>query len=169
MILMAAAVAAAAPDDVGRRVAGVYKHRFANGDVQGEKFTSEDILEIVPVRPQATYFRLHREFYNGHTCDISGIADQVGDMLVYTGPNDTSGATCRLTLAPSRGGIRIFEGSNGACRNQTCGARGGYGYADGDTSPAFAAAARRPIRYLPLILKSAEYKAALAEDATRGR
>jgi len=28
-------------------IAGVYKHRFENGDISGNKYESEDVLEIV--------------------------------------------------------------------------------------------------------------------------
>jgi hypothetical protein len=158
LVATAALAASALPKDW----AGVYKHRFANGDVSGEHYKSEDILEIVPVDASAAYFRLHTEFFNGHICDISGVARQRGEALVYDGPKDVDGHPCRLHLAPAPGGISIYEDENGACRAQTCGARGGYGYKP-DNPPEFTFAARREIRYLPRLLGSSEYKAALAE------
>ena len=130
--------------------------------MQGDHFTSEDILEIVPVSADTAYVRLHLDFYNGHVCDISGVARQAGESLVYDGPADVDGKPCRLTLASRGDGIHIFEGENGACRNQTCGARGGYGY-KADNPPDFTPAQRRTIRYLPRLVASSEYASALAE------
>jgi hypothetical protein len=167
-LAVAVPAAAVAVASLPQTLAGVYKHRFANGDVAGDKYTSENILEIVPVAADAAYFRLHTEFFNGHECGISGVARQEGQSLVYAGPNDYQGKPCRLTLASGAKGIRIFEDENGACRNQTCGARGGYGYGAGG-DPDFTFAQRRTIRYMPRLLASAEYKAAVAEYQKAGR
>jgi hypothetical protein len=163
LALPAVAAAPGLPADL----AGVYKHRFANGDVQGDHYTSEDILEIVPVSGDAAYVRLHLDFYNGHICDIAGVARQAGQSLVYDGPPDVDGKPCRLTLAARGDGIHIFEGENGSCRAQTCGARGGYGFT-ANNPPEFTPAQRRTIRYLPRLLASSEYKAALAEYQAKG-
>ena len=162
---VALAAVAAAPG-LPAELAGVYKHRFANSDMQGDHFTSEDILEIVPVTADAAYVRLHLEFYNGHECAISGIARQAGQSLVYDGPADADGKPCRLTLASRGDGIHIFEGENGACRAQTCGMRGGYGY-KADGPPDFTSGQRRAIRYLPRLVASTEYQSALAEYRAR--
>jgi len=162
LVLVLGLPAVAAAPGLPAELAGVYKHRFANSDVQGDHFTSEDILEIVPVSADTAYVRLHLNFYNGHVCDISGVARQAGESLVYDGPADVDGKPCQLTLASRGDGIHIFERENGACRNQTCGERGGYGY-KADGPPDFTPAQRRPIRYLPRLVASAEYKAALAE------
>jgi len=150
------ALAAPALDEI----AGVYKHRFANADVQGDKYTSEDILEIVPIAPSAAYFRVHLEFFNGHVCDLSGVANWRVDRLVYEGPKSVDGAPCQLTLAFSSGDVRIFEGENGACREQTCGARGGYGFNNHQDAD-FVAGERRPIQYMARLLASSEYREAL--------
>jgi hypothetical protein len=165
MLALALPAVAAAPG-LPAALAGVYKHRFANADVQGDHYTSEDILEIVPVDGDAAYVRLHLDFYNGHICDISGVARQAGESLVYDGPADTDGKPCRLTLASRGDGVHIFEDENGSCRNQTCGARGGYGF-KADGPPDFTPAQRRTIRYLPRLEASAEYKAALDEYRAR--
>lgn len=162
LILSLALPALAAAPGLPAALAGVYKHRFPNGDVQGDHFISEDILEVVPVSADAAYVRLHLEFFNGHVCDISGVARQAGEALVYDGPADLDGKPCRLTLAARRDGVHIFEDENGACRAQTCGMRGGYGY-KADNPPDFTPAQRRTIRYMPRLLASDEYKSALAE------
>jgi hypothetical protein len=162
LLLALSLPAVAAAPGLPAALAGVYKHRFSNGDVQGEKYTSEDILEIVPVDADAAYVRLHLEFFNGHECGIEGVARQAGQNLVYAGPADADGKPCRLTLASKPDGIHIYEDENGACRNQTCGMRGGYGY-KADNPPDFTPAERRTIRYLPRLLASSEYKQAMAE------
>ena len=150
-------------------MAGVYKVRFPNGDVSGDKYTSENILEIVPVGKSAAYFRLHMEFYNGHECALSGVADAAGARdLVYHGPVDVDGHPCTLTLRHGADGVRLFENENGACRAQSCGMRGGYGYSPQPT-PDFPVAGRRTIRYLPRLLASTEYKEALKEHAAPPR
>ena len=51
-------------------IEGVYRHRFTNGDIAGDKYTSEDVLELVKLTPETGYFRIHGEFFNGHICDI---------------------------------------------------------------------------------------------------
>ena len=151
-------------------MAGVYKTRFKNALVGGETYVSENILEIVPTHGRTAYFRVHLEFYNGHECAISGIAEARTDTLVYRGPDDVDGQPCVLSLRRAHDGVHIYEGENGACRNQTCGARGGYGFTP-DGAADFAAASRRPIRYLPRLLASDEYATAVkayADGARRG-
>jgi len=145
-------------------MAGVYKTKFKNGLVGGETYVSENILEIVPVRGRAAYFRIHLEFYNGHECAISGIAKANVDTLIYRGPDDVDNHPCVLSLRRARDGVHIYEGENGACRSQSCGARGGYGFKP-DGAPDFPLASRRPIRYLPRLLASDEYTRAVKEYA----
>jgi hypothetical protein len=149
-------------------IAGVYKTKFKNALVGGETYVSENVLEIVPVRGRAAYFRIHLEFYNGHECAISGIAEASVDTLVYRGPDDIDNHPCVLSLRRARDGIHIYEGENGACRNQTCGARGGYGFKS-DGAADFPVASRRPIRYLPRLLASDEYAKAVKEYDARHR
>ena len=141
---------------------GVYKHRFDNGFVSGDSFRSENILEVAAYKPDADYVRLHLEFYNGHMCDIWGVAKITPSALVYHGPKDTTGAPCVLTLQEGADGVHVFEGQDGACRNETCGSRGGYGYSPTGTAD-FKPSERTVIRYMPLLLASREYKAAVAE------
>lgn len=149
------------------QIAGVYKTRFKNALVGGETYVSENILEVVPYRNNAAYFRLHLDFYNGHECSISGIAQATADTLIYRGPDDVDGHPCVLSLRRARDGIHISEGENGACRNQTCGARGGYGFKP-DGVADFPLASRRSIRYLPRLLASSQYDDAVKEFAAKG-
>jgi hypothetical protein len=160
--LCAAVGTAAADSDTVGDLGGVYKDRFQNGLVSGETFQSENILEVVPYKPGLAYFRIHLEFYNGHECNISGIASASSDRLVYRGPADFRGNPCVLTIHRSADGIHIFENDNLSCKNQTCGERGGYGYSPID-DPVFKLTERRPIRYTKRILASQEYSDAIAE------
>jgi hypothetical protein len=166
--IAAAGVAAQVASSLPAMMAGVYKIRFQNGTVDGEKYTSENILEVVPVGAASAYFRLHLEFFNGHECALSGVADAAGRDLVYHGPPDVDGHPCALTLRHGADGVRLFEAENGACRAQSCGARGGYGYAP-QAAPDFPITGRRAIRYLPRLLASTEYQEAIKEHAARPR
>ena len=65
------------------RVAGVYKMQFQNGFVGGEKYQSEDILEVLPVDEHAAYVRMDIEFFNGHSGSIYGIATYGKNSLIY--------------------------------------------------------------------------------------
>ena len=135
--------------------AGVYKRRFPNALVDGSTFTSENILEVVKVSPDAVYFRTHLEFYNGHTCSLHGLASYMqSGTFVF---NDTSGLTdglrnrtCRMQLRLDTEGAALLDPDH-SC-NIYCGARGGI---DGAT---FSAGERRPIRYMSLLKNSEEYK-----------
>lgn len=130
--------------------AGVYKQRFDNGTIDGGKYVSENIFELTPYGPRAAYFRLHLEFFNGHQCALWGIADMEGADLVYRERVDSSGELCELRIRETAKGLALDD-VNGACRAAHCGARGGLG------GQSFPASSRRPIRYLPRLLKSREY------------
>src|SRR4030095_822830 len=65
------------------RVAGVYKEQFQNAFVNGEKYQSEDVLEVVPVDNDAAYVRIDLEFANGHSGRIYGIAAYGRNSLIY--------------------------------------------------------------------------------------
>jgi hypothetical protein len=95
-----------------------------SGFVSGEKYRTENVLEIVKVSPTSAYFRTRLEFFNGHTCILWGIANIEGNELVYRGGPNAEEKECVLRLRLERGHI-AFEDSEGACRD-TCGARGGW-------------------------------------------
>jgi hypothetical protein len=158
LLLLPVAAKAQQPPDLDA-AAGVYKHRFANADVQGDKYTSEDVFELVRLSPKTAYFRIHGEFYNGHECNISGIADLMPDALTYFGPLDYDKTPCVLKFTAVAKGLRL-EDVGGACRTMDCGERGGF---DSGADVSYPFAARRPIRYMPRLLASREYKQAVAE------
>jgi len=137
-------------------IEGVYKSRFANSTVQDEHFESEDILEIVSYGANAIYFRVHLEFYNGHTCDLYGIAAYENGSFVFHGKSDVSDAICNLTIRADGGNVKLDD-VGGNCRTYSCGARGGYH----DVS--FPIKSRRVIKYMKRLQASHEYAEAAAD------
>jgi hypothetical protein len=71
------------------QVAGVYKSQFQNAFVNGEKYRSEDILEVVPIDDHAAYVRMDLQFANGHSGSVYGIAIYGKNSLIYD--NDKAG------------------------------------------------------------------------------
>jgi hypothetical protein len=138
------------------RWAGIYKDRFQSGDTSGDKYMVENTLEIVKVSPTTAYVRTHLHFFNGHECSIAGIASVEDGALVYRGETDAENKQCVLRLRASRGKL-TFEEDNGACRNTSCGARGGY------SEIGFELKRRRPMRNIKEILSSEEFKGAVEE------
>ncbi|MFL5140272.1 MAG: hypothetical protein ACJ8C9_16680 [Microvirga sp.] len=155
----ALALAAEAPVDIGK-LEGVYRRSFRNGDISGAKFTSTDVLEILAVEKGRAYFRTELNFFNGHLCSLSGIAEAEKAALVYR--EDTGGPdhACVLRLVPGGGRIR-FEDVGGLCAKESCGARGWY------NQSSFKTAARRKIGDPARLKASAEYKEAVEADEAR--
>lgn len=146
-------------------LAGVYKHRFRNALASGEAYDSEDIIELVPHSATHLYVRIELAFYNGHSCSLSGMARQQGQRFVYTEPADRPGdAPCQLTLWREGGQLKLSDGE-GSC-SAHCGARGSLRRYEIPMSR------QRPIRYLPRLLASPEYRSAaeaLQVTPPRGR
>jgi hypothetical protein len=139
-----------------KRIEGVYKNRFANSTVQDEHFDSEDILEIVSYSANAIYFRVHLEFYNGHTCDLYGIGAYENGGFAFHSTSDVSDAICNLSIRADGGNVTL-EDVGGNCRTYSCGARGGYH----DVS--FSIKSRREIKYMKRLKASHEYADAIAD------
>jgi hypothetical protein len=137
-------------------VTGVYKYRFDNGLADGTAYKSENVLEIVKVSPRQAYVRAYLEFFNGHTCDFSGVAELENGVLVYRPHENLGHDKCELTLQRKSDRI-VFGDKNFACKSLYCGARGSF------NDESFSMSSRRPIRYMPRLLASREYTAALAE------
>jgi hypothetical protein len=146
-----------------RTIEGVYKHRFKNGNVDGETYVSEDVLEVVRVAPDAAYVRAHLDFYNGHICAISGVARvEAGDLVYRTPALQAEGAPgeCVLRVSPRRDAVSLAD--NFTCR-EYCGARGMFG------GTRFPTASRRPIRYMPRLKASREFTDAMAKYSQAAR
>ena len=157
-LLALALLAAAGPSSYDpARIAGRYNFRFMNGDVDGHTGWSDDILEIVKLDPARAYIRVETHFFNGHSCSIAGVAHAEGRALVYRdGKREDEERECvlRVTETPSKILIRDNEGG---CQ-MYCGSRGGW------ASTEFSKRSRRPITYMRLIRRSADYREALAKD-----
>ena len=144
------------------KIAGVYKKTFKNGNIDGGKYQSEDILEIVKVTPAAAYVRTHLEFFNGHVCDIWGVANVERTALVYRGGTNVQGKKCVLSVKTAGGKVALDD-LEGACAIGTCGNRGMY------NGTAFDLKARRPIRYMDVLMKSDQYKDSIDEHDGKPR
>jgi hypothetical protein len=137
-------------------LAGVYKKTFQNGNIDGGKYQSEDILEIVKISPTTAYVRTHLEFFNGHVCNIWGVAKVEGDGLVYHGETNSQGKPCLLSVKGQAGKVTLDD-KDGACAIGTCGNRGMY------NGTAFELKKRRVIRYMDVLVNSDQYKDAVDE------
>ena len=83
---------------------------------------------------------------------------QAGELAFHDPEAQTPGTPpCTLKLHVVKGELQ-FDDGEGSCKSY-CGARGSWGGED------FKLSARRPIRYLPRLKASHEYKEALAAHA----
>ena len=132
---------------------GVYKDRFDNQMVDGEKYKSEDIFEFVGVRGNAAYIKLHLEFVNGHECNLAGIARQQADKSFLFQDSEIENS-CGLQIKFDPNDIHFSDDEQDNC-GKFCGARGGF------SGAGFSRKSRRDIKYMKVILNSAEYKEAV--------
>ncbi len=156
--LAVAATAAIAASGVTRidDLAGVYKYAYPNALADGEKSTSEHILEIVKLSRTEAYIRSHMEFYNGHVCGVWGVARLEGDALVYRPHHNNTDTACALILR-KQGNRIVFGDADNACKYDFCGE---HGYLNGVGYPM---SSRRPIRYMKRLQASRQYGEAIAE------
>ncbi|MES2906214.1 MAG: hypothetical protein V4691_04210 [Pseudomonadota bacterium] len=136
-----------------KRLEGVYKTQFKSGLVDGTEYMAEDIFEFLHVRDNAAYFKLHLEFYNAHVCDLSGIAKHTGTKGSFIFKDGDAEDICILNIQAKDGQI-VFSDNDSHC-NKYCGARGSI------SGSGFPLNKKRKIRYMPLILKSEEYRGAV--------
>jgi len=155
ILIVLLSAGAAAPSPV-TELAGRYSSHFGNGFVTGEKYESDDVLEIVPVDATHAYIRFDLQFYNGHSCALTGVAHAAGDTLVYREPPPDSGER-RCTLTIARKGAKLgWDDGDDSCRAY-CGARGGFNEGSLPWS------SKRAITYMARLKGSNEYKSALDE------
>ena len=156
IILLGLTAIAAAPSSPIASLVGRYSKHFQNGLVDGSKFWSDDVVEIVPVDATHAYFRADLAFYNGHSCSIAGIAKTVGNKLVYREkrPMYDGGPTCRLTIT-TKGKSLLLDDGDGACQTY-CGARGTLSGFD-----SIPLSSKRPISYMARLKGSSQYKDAI--------
>lgn len=63
------------------KIAGVYKYRFQNEDMEGNKYESEDVIKVEPIDEVTAHVDLQINGFNGHGCEFKG-------SLVYTPKKD---------------------------------------------------------------------------------
>ena len=158
IVILTLAVIAAAPVSPVTSLAGRYSKHFQNGMVDGSKFWSDDVVEIVPVDAGHAFFRSELAFFNGHSCSIAGVAKAVGGKLVYSEkqPSYDGGPTCRLTIT-NKGKSLLLDDGDGSCQSY-CGARGSLSGFD-----LIPLSSKRPISYMARLKGSNEYKQAIAD------
>ncbi|WP_158923038.1 hypothetical protein [Acidisphaera sp. S103] len=151
------AAVAAGPSSLTEALSGRYSKHFVNGMVDGERYDSDDVVEIVPVAEDAAYIRASLQFANGHACDISGVAEAEKNQLVYREPVSQSlnGQQCVLRLSRVGSKLQLDDGA-GSCHEMHCGMRGTLTWALPFES-------QRPIRYMARLKASSDYIAALKE------
>lgn len=149
-----ALVLAAAPLDPVKSLAGRYSAHFQNGNVDGDRYWSDDVVEIVPVDAYHAYFRVSLHFFNGHSCGLYGIAQARGATLDYRAPPGRSESRCHMTLS-HKGDWLNLDDHAGTCQAM-CGARGGF------AAEGLPWKSKRPILYLARVKGSDEYRSALA-------
>jgi len=141
------------------RIAGVYKEQFQNAFVNGEKYQSEDVLEVVPVDSDAAYVRMDLEFSNGHSGRIYGIATYGRNSLIYD--NGKGGDEhCVVEYVWSSDSIVTradYEKTPGCSFYH-----GARGTLDGAK---FSVKKRRDIGYMSRVKNSKEFKEAMQEYA----
>lgn len=139
-----------------KELQGVYKFRFINGLVTGEKYQSEDIVEIVPFDDSHIYIRAHLDFANGHQCSIWGIAGYDNGAFVYHEPEETSSGRppCSLKISTTEKNL-VLTDIDGTTELSTCrwhcGARGSF------SNYSIARSSKRRIRYIERLKASSQY------------
>jgi hypothetical protein len=102
---------------------GLYRYTFKNGLMNGQKYESENRLALLKLTATSAYFNTHLEWANGHTCDLSGVADlDPNGNLIFRQPS-IEGRICVFSIKPTRDGL-VLGDEGGACRLISCGARG---------------------------------------------
>ena len=163
LILPLLATGASAPDPAQTLAGRYYKQSQLHiVGYESEPYTGEDIVEIVPIAPRAAYVRVHLDYDNGHMCAIYGVARAEGAALVYRDPRPAfrEYGRCVLTIRRAGKSLSIDDGELTRCSPGYCGVRGTL---SGVTLPY---ASKRPIRYMPRLKASREYRNALAEWRT---
>ena len=106
-------------------LAGRYRHTFESGDVQGDSFKATDKLQISKQSNTSIHYSLLLNFYNGHECSRDGMASYKQNGAFVDIDKPESGSTCYFEILPTRTGIQLVD-PTGNCKEDSCGARGGY-------------------------------------------
>lgn len=106
------------------KISGVYRASFQNSDISGDQFTSTDSLTIQRASKTAIRYDVSLNFFNGHTCGRSGVAqyERNGSFVSHT---RTSAGECYFEIIPTEKGVS-FADPTLICRQEDCGMRGGF-------------------------------------------
>jgi len=123
-------VEATTPGDPGKadalieKITGEYRASFENSDVSGAKFRSTDSMTIERISKTSIHYSVELNFYNGHSCGSSGVAEyeRNGSFVSHTQRPE---GECYLEIIPTEKGIS-FADPTGICRIESCGVRGGF-------------------------------------------
>ncbi len=114
---------------LARKIAGRYRSTQDNGDVTGRHYKTTDTLTITAVGPASIHFDTSLNFFNGHTCGLSGGAlyRKNGSFVFDDDPKNqvAEEPLCRLAIVPSATGVD-FKDLTGGCKMMYCGARGSW-------------------------------------------
>ena len=102
---------------------GIYKYSFPNALMDNTQYTSENRFLLMPISPTTAYFDVHLEWANGHSCDLSGIADVMSEQVLSYSTPSIMEKTCTFNIDLGANEF-VFGDSNGACRIISCGSRG---------------------------------------------
>lgn len=144
-------------------IAGVYKRQFQNAFMTGEKYQSEDILEVVPIDDRAAYVRMDVEFANGHSGGIYGIAIYSGHKSLTYDNGKKGDDACVVTYVWSAEKIITkadYEKTPG-CRAY----HGARGTLDGLEFPV---RKKQTITYMQRLKDSRQFKEAMEEYRRKG-
>lgn len=110
-------------------IAGTYRRSFANGDVQGDKFTATDTLEIRRAGDDAIHYDVYLEFFNGHECNRTGVAKyrRNGAFVEQTKVETPAAGSklCAFEIIPAADGVQLRD-VTGMCKMESCALRGGF-------------------------------------------
>ena len=117
---------ATAANDAMSTLTGTYLRHFTNGTIDGAHYQSEDRLEIARIDATHASVAIGLDFFNGHSCSISGDATLEGEALVLRPPPETDGLpACQLHIA-HEGDRMVFRDPENGCMMRFCGARGAF-------------------------------------------
>lgn len=120
------ACATAAATDAMTALTGTYTYRFTNRMVEGAAYQSEDRLEIARIDATHAAVSIGLEFFNGHSCGISGDATLEGATLVLRAAPENDGLPqCELHIA-HEGDRVVFHDPENGCMMHYCGMRGRF-------------------------------------------
>ena len=134
-----------------QKIEGVYKEQFQNATVQGKKYQSENVLELVRVSKASLYFNLHLEFSNAHECNLFGLAKFAKSrQFVYQNDEAEDEHPCVFTIGLSESDV-LLDDVRGTCQT-FCGGRGSL------SNIRMPLSEKRVIKYMDRLKKSKYYK-----------